>query len=137
MTFRGLHHIGIAVSDLEKTATRWGALFGAVRGPVEEIPERGVRLVHLRFAEGPQIELLAPLGDASPVAKFIESKGEGVQHITVEVDDIEEAVRELSRAGLRLISEKPQTGAGGSQVVFIHPHSLNGVLVEIRQGRRP
>lgn len=137
MKFLGIHHIGIAVSNLEETAARWGALFGAVPGPVEEIPERGVRLVHLGFAEGPQIELLAPLGEASPVSKFIESKGEGIQHITIEVDDIETAIGELSQAGLRLISEKPQIGAGGSQVIFIHPRSLNGVLVEIRQGRKP
>jgi methylmalonyl-CoA/ethylmalonyl-CoA epimerase len=137
MKFLGIHHIGIAVYNLEEGLARWKGLFGAVPGPIEKIPERGVRLAHLRFAEGSQIELLAPLGEASPVAKFIESRGEGIQHITLEVDDIEAAVSELIRAGLRLVSEKPQAGAGGAQVVFIHPRSLNGVLVEIRQGRKP
>ncbi|MFZ2053327.1 MAG: methylmalonyl-CoA epimerase [Candidatus Aminicenantales bacterium] len=137
MKFTGIHHIGIAVTNLEESLTRWATLFGAAPGPVEEIPERGMRLVHLRFAEGSQIELLAPLGEASPVARFLESRGEGVQHVTLEVDDIEAAVAELTRAGLQLVSEKPQTGAGGARVAFIHPRSLNGVLVEIRQGREP
>jgi methylmalonyl-CoA/ethylmalonyl-CoA epimerase len=136
MKFRGIHHIGIAVFNLEESLAKWAALFGATPGRVEDIPERGVRLVHLRFAEGSQIELLAPLGEASPVAKFLESRGEGVQHLTFEVDDIKTALGELTRAGLQLVSEKSQTGAGGAQVAFIHPRSLNGVLVEIRQGRK-
>ena len=137
MKFLGIHHIGIAVADLEESLAKWRDLFGAVPGPVEELPERGVRLAHLRFAAGSEIEMLAPLGEASPIAKFLESRGEGVQHFTIEVDDIEEAVRELTRAGLRLLSEKPQSGGGGAQIVFIHPRSLNGVLVEIRQGGKP
>jgi len=134
MKFKGIHHIGIAVFNLEESLATWAALFGATPGRVEDIPERGVRLVHLRFAEGSQIELLAPLGEASPVAKFLESRGEGVHHLTFEVDDIKTALGELTRAGLQLVSEKSQTGAGGAQVAFIHPRSLNGVLVEIRQG---
>jgi methylmalonyl-CoA epimerase len=137
MKFKGIHHIGIAVSNLEDSLAKWAALFGATPGRVEEIPERGVRLAYLHFAEGSQIELLAPLGEASPLAKFLERRGEGVQHITLEVDDIKTALGELARAGLHLVSEKSQTGAGGAQVAFIHPRSLNGVLVEIRQGEKP
>jgi methylmalonyl-CoA/ethylmalonyl-CoA epimerase len=137
MKFKGIHHIGIAVANLEDSLAKWTALFGAAPGRVEEIPERGVRLVHLRFAEGSQIELLAPLGEASPVARFLESRGEGVQHLTLEVDDIQAALSELTRAGVQFVSEKSQTGAGGAQVAFIHPRSLNGVLVEIRQGGKP
>lgn len=136
MKVKGVHHIGIAVRDLEESLGRWSALFAAEAGPIEEIPERGVRLAHLRFAEGPEIELVAPLGDASPVAKFLESRGEGIQHLTLEVDDIEMAMVELSRAGLRFVSDAPQTGAGGVLVAFVHPRSLSGVLVEIRQGRK-
>ncbi len=135
MKFKGIHHIGIAVVNLEESLARWASLFGAIPGPIEEIPERGVRLVHLRFSEGSEIELLSPLGEKSPVAKFIESRGEGIQHFTLEVDDIEAALSELTLAGLKLVSEKPQAGAGGAQVAFIHPRSLNGVLVEVRQGR--
>lgn len=136
MKFKGIHHIGIAVADLEGSLARWAALFGALPGSVEEIPERGVRLAHLRFAEGSEIELLSPLGEDSPVAKYLEKRGEGVQHFTLEVDDIEAAFRELTEAGLRFVSENPQLGAGGARVAFIHPKSLNGVLVEIRQGRK-
>ncbi len=135
MKFKGIHHIGIAVANLEESLARWVSLFGAVPGPIEEIPERGVRLVHLRFSEGSEIELISPLGEQSPVARFLESRGEGVQHFTLEVDDIEAALSKLTVAGLKLVSEKPQAGAGGAQVAFIHPRSLNGVLVEIRQGR--
>jgi methylmalonyl-CoA/ethylmalonyl-CoA epimerase len=136
MRVQGIHHIGIAVSNLEESLARWRDLFGAVPGPIEEMPESGLRLVHLRFAEGSQIELLAPLGESSPIAKFLASRGEGVQHFTLEVDDIEAALLELTQAGLQLVSEKPQSGAGGARVAFVHPRSLNGVLIEIRQGRK-
>ncbi len=136
MKVRAVHHVGIAVRDLEASLGRWSALFAAQRGPIEEIPERGVRLAHLRFAEGPEIELVAPLGVASPIAKFLEARGEGIHHFTLEVDDIDGAMQELSRAGLSFVSDIPQIGAGGVRVVFVHPRSLNGVLVEIRQGNR-
>jgi methylmalonyl-CoA/ethylmalonyl-CoA epimerase len=137
MRVRGVHHIGIAVRNLEESLRRWSALFAAEPSPIEEIPERGVRLAHLRFAEGPEVELVSPLGDASPVSKFLESRGEGIQHVTLEVDDIEAAMGELNRAGLRFLSDTPQTGAGGGRVAFVHPRTLNGVLVEIRQGQKP
>ena len=136
MKVKGVHHIGIAVRDLEESLKRWSALFAAEPGPIEEIPERGVRLGHLRFAEGPEIELVAPLGAASPVAKFLESRGEGIQHFTLEVDDIETAMRELGQAGLQFVSDTPQIGAGGVLVAFVHPRSLNGVLVEIWQSSK-
>jgi methylmalonyl-CoA/ethylmalonyl-CoA epimerase len=136
MKVKGIHHIGIAVRDLEESLKRWSALFAAEPGPIEEIPERGVRLGHLRFAEGPEIELVAPLGAASPVAKFLESRGEGIQHFTLEVDDIETAMRELGQAGLQFVSDTPQIGAGGVLVAFVHPRSLNGVLVEIWQSSK-
>ena len=137
MRVRGVHHIGVAVRDLETSLARWSALFGATGSPIEEIPERGVRVVHLRFAEGPDIELVAPLGEGSPAARFLESRGEGLQHITLEVDDIAAAMRELGRAGLRFVSDEPQEGSEGALVAFAHPKGLNGVLLELRQGRPP
>ena len=136
MKVKRVHHIGIAVRDLEESLKRWSALFAAEPGPIEEIPERGVRLGHLRFAEAPEIELVAPLGAASPVAKFLESRGEGIQHFTLEVDDIETAMRELDQAGLQFVSDTPQIGAGGGLVAFVHPRSLNGGLGEIWQRRK-
>ncbi len=137
MTFKGVHHIGIAVSNLEETLAKWAALLGAVPGPVEEMPDSGVRSAHLRFPDGSQIEFISPLGDASPVAKFLEKRGEGIHHFTLEVDDIETARAELARAGLEFVSEEPNAGAGGACVAFIHPRSMNGVLLEIRKGRTP
>ncbi len=134
MKVRGIHHIGIAVRDLEEALSRWPALFGVERGPIEELPARGVRLAHLRFAEGPEIELVAPLGADSPVAKFLDARGEGVQHFTIEVDDLQAAMAELRQAGLQFVSDTPQAGSRGVPVAFIHPRCLNGVLVEIRQG---
>jgi methylmalonyl-CoA epimerase len=137
MKIKGVHHIGVAVSDLEGSLSRWAALFGVVGGPIEEVPERGVRLAHLRFAEGPEIELVAPLGEESPVARFLESRGEGIQHITLEVDDLAAAMKDLGQAGLRFLSAAPQEGSGGSWVAFAHPKGLNGVLLELRQGPPP
>lgn len=135
MRVKGIHHIGVAVSDLEASRRRWVALFGAAGSPVEELPSRGVRLVHLRFAEGPEIELVAPLGEGSPVARFLESRGEGLHHITLEVDDIAAAMRDLGRAGLRFVSDEPREGSEGTLVAFVHPKGLNGVLLELRQSR--
>jgi methylmalonyl-CoA epimerase len=134
MRVRGVHHIAVAVRNLEESLSRWAVLFGARRSTIEDLPERGVRLAHLRFVEGPEIELIEPLGDASPVAKFLESRGEGIQHFTFEVDDIAKAMRDLSRAGLKFVSDAPQKGAEGDLVAFVHPKCLNGVLVELRQG---
>jgi methylmalonyl-CoA epimerase len=136
MTIRGIHHIGVAVRNLEEARSRWAALLGAIAGPVEENPARGVRLAELRFAEGPTVELVAPLGEASPVARFLEARGEGIHHLAFEVDDIEAAMAGLRGAGLSFVTEMPQAGAGGSRVAFIHPRSLDGVLVELRQSPR-
>jgi methylmalonyl-CoA/ethylmalonyl-CoA epimerase len=133
MTILGIHHIGVAVRNLEEAVSRWTELFGAGASPVEENPARGVRLAELRFGEGPAVELVTPLGEASPVARFLETRGEGIHHLAFEVDDIDASMAELRQAGLAFISETPQAGAGGSLVAFIHPRTLGGVLVEIRQ----
>ncbi|MDH7512173.1 MAG: methylmalonyl-CoA epimerase [Clostridiales bacterium] len=133
MKIRGIHHIGVAVRNLEESASRWAALFGAERGAVEEIPERGVRVIPLHFPEGPAVELVSPLGEQSAVARFLEKRGEGIHHVTLDVDDIEDAVEKLRKAGLEFITERPQEGAGGSLIIFVHPKSLNGVLLELRE----
>jgi methylmalonyl-CoA epimerase len=136
MKVKGVHHIGVAVRDLEAAVKRWAALLGGQAGPIEELPERGVRLAHLRLAQGTEIELITPLGADSPVARSLDTRGEGIHHFTVDVADIDAAVAELRSAGLRLVSDTPQRGAGGIPVAFVHPHSLNGVLLEIRQGEK-
>ncbi len=133
MTYRGIHHIGVAVADLEASLAKWAALFGARPGPVEVNGERGVRLAVLSFDEGPLVELVAPLDERSTVARFLERRGEGIHHLALEVDDIETALAELRRSGLEVISESPQSGMGGSRIAFVHPRSLGGVLLELRQ----
>jgi methylmalonyl-CoA/ethylmalonyl-CoA epimerase len=133
MRFRGIHHIGVAVRDLEEALSRWASLFGAHAGSIEENSARGVRLAELRFEQGPAVELVTPLGEGSPVAKFLKERGEGIHHFALEVDDLEAAMEELRRGGLAFVSEKPQTGAGGSLIGFIHPRGLDGVLLELRQ----
>jgi methylmalonyl-CoA/ethylmalonyl-CoA epimerase len=133
MKVKAIHHIGIAVENLEESASRWAALFGAECGAIEEIPERGVRVINLHFPEGPAVELVSPLGRQSAVAKFLEKRGEGIHHFTLEVEDIEGTVERLKKAGLELTTDRPQTGGGGSLVVFVHPKSLNGVLLELRE----
>ncbi len=135
MKVKAIDHIGIAVRDLEKSLARWTALFGAENASIEEIAERGVRLAILNFPESPAVELVSPLGETSPLAKFLEERGEGIHHFCFEVEDIEAMMEELKKAGLQLVSEKPQMGAAGSLIAFVHPKSLNGVLVELREAK--
>ncbi|OGD21925.1 MAG: methylmalonyl-CoA epimerase [Candidatus Aminicenantes bacterium RBG_16_63_16] len=133
MIYRGVQHIGVAVRNLEASLAAWETLFGARAGPIEVNFERGVRLAVLSFEEGPEVELVTPLDGNSTVARFLERRGEGLHHLALEVDDIEAAMAELRRNDVELVSETPQSGMGGSRVVFVHPRSLNGVLLELRQ----
>jgi methylmalonyl-CoA/ethylmalonyl-CoA epimerase len=135
MKTKSIDHIGIVVRDLEKNQARWTTLFGARSGPVEDVEERGVRLAKLNFPEGPAVELISPLGDASPLTKFLEDRGEGIHHVCFEVEDIGAMMEELKKAGLEFTSEKPQKGATGSLIAFVHPRSLNGVLLELREDK--
>ena len=128
-----VHHIGIAVRNLEESLARWEALFGVNAGPLEELPERGVRLVHLCFSEGPAIELVSPLGPESPVARFLETRGEGIHHFTLEVEDIEGVMEHLKKAGLQFTEDRPREGAGGSRIAFVQPKTFHGVLLELRE----
>jgi len=133
MIYRGVQHIGVAVRNLEASLAAWETLFGASAGPIEVNPEGGVRLAVLSFEEGPEVELVTPLDGNSTVARFLERRGEGLHHLALEVDDIEAAMAELRRNNVELVTETPQSGMGGSRVVFVHPRSLNGVLLELRQ----
>ncbi len=135
MKIRTIEHIGIAVRDLEKNLSRWKSLFGAGSGPVQEINERGVRLAELKFPEGPAVELISPLGEMSPVAKFLEERGEGIHHFCFEVDDVGTMMDSLKKAGLEFTSEKPLIDGTGSPIAFVHPRSLNGVLLELREAK--
>jgi methylmalonyl-CoA epimerase len=107
-------------------------LFDAVREHHETVPEQGVEAVSLRVGEG-RIELLRPLGEDTPVGRFIASRGPGMHHVAFGVSDIERALRDAHDAGAELIDEEPHPGLFGLQVAFIHPSSVAGVLVEYVQ----
>ena len=127
-----LHHVGIAVSNAEEAAKRFGGLLKLERGRSYELPEFGVKALFLPVGDS-NLELLEPLGDASTVARFLEKRGEGVHHLCFEVDDIERALQEFRDQGAKLIDERPRPGAGGHLVAFVHPKSAHGVLVELKQ----
>ncbi len=128
---RGLHHVGIAVQNLEKATQAYQAL-GLVVEKVETVASEQVRVAFLPVGET-HIELLEPTTPTSPVARFLEKRGPGVHHLCFLVDDVGEAMAAAKGSGLVLLSESPRVGAGGSRVCFIHPKSVGGVLVELWQ----
>lgn len=127
-----IHHIGIAVQDIVEAAQLYTEGLGLALHHIEEIKEQGVKVGFLPLGES-EIELLEPLGEESPIARFLERRGEGIHHICVQVPDIRQAMARLRAFGARLLSDEPQPGAGGSLVVFVHPKSGHGVLLELSQ----
>ncbi|HMF57539.1 MAG TPA: methylmalonyl-CoA epimerase [Pyrinomonadaceae bacterium] len=125
-----LEHIGIATRSLDDALSFWRDALGLEVVDVEEVADQGVRVAMLPVGE-PRIELLEPTGADSPVAKFLEKRGQGIHHIAVRVDDIRATIHRLKEQGARLIDESPRVGAGNCLVAFIHPSSANGVLVEL------
>ena len=125
-------HIGIAVSDLDEALKFWEDAIGVKCHGVEEVAEQKVKTAFLPIKDT-EIELLAGTSEDSPVSKFIEKKGEGIQHIAIRVDDLEATLEELKGKGVRLIDEKPRIGAGGAKIAFVHPKSSRGVLLELCQ----
>lgn len=126
-----VHHIGILVSNLDEATRLYQDCFGAEVDRTEILPERGVKATVLSLAQGPKLELLEPLPDSN-MAKILEKRGEGLHHITFEVDDVDKELSRLSELGVELIDKKARRGLEG-MVAFIHPKSLRGVLVELCQ----
>jgi methylmalonyl-CoA/ethylmalonyl-CoA epimerase len=129
MHARKIHHIGHAVDDIAGAVATYEGLFGAVVEHHETVPEQGVEAVSLRVGAD-RIELLRPLGEDTPVGRFMSSRGPGMHHVAFGVDDIRAALRDAAAAGAELIDEEPHAGLFGLQVAFIHPSSVAGVLVE-------
>lgn len=125
-------HIGIAVRSLEQAGVSYGALFEGAEPHRETVEEQGVDVASYD-ANGVLIELTAATRDDSPIARFIEKRGEGIHHIAFEVDDIGSELERLKAAGVRLINEEPLLGAHGMYIAFAHPSSFNGVLLELCQ----
>ncbi len=125
---KGINHIGIAVKSLDEARR---AYCDGLGGQAEKELHRTADMVALMVEVGEtKLELIEPVGPAGTIAKFIESRGEGIHHICVEVDDIVRAMKDLSDKGFRLIDKEPRQGIEG-KVAFIHPKSMNGVLVEL------
>lgn len=125
-----IDHIGIAVNSIDEGKKLWTDLLGLTFEGSETVEEQKVTTAFFPVGDS-EVELLESTSPDGPVAKFIEKRGEGFQHIALRVDNIEEALRELKDAGIRLIDEKPRTGAGGAKIAFLHPKATNGVLVEL------
>jgi len=128
-----LHHIGVAVANLEEAIRAYRALGLAVE-KVEEVESEKVRVAFLPVGET-HLELLEPTDPASPVARFLEKRGPGLHHLCFAVQDIHKAMASAKAAGLAPLDQAPRPGAGGAQVCFFHPKSTGGVLVELWQDR--
>ena len=127
-----IEHIGIAVKDLEASNALFASLFGVDHYKVEEVVSEGVKTSF--FKAGPnKIELLEATNPESPIAKFIEKKGEGVHHIAFAVTDIVSEIARLKSEGFIVLNETPKKGADNKLVAFLHPKSNNGVLIELCQ----
>ncbi|WP_028888392.1 methylmalonyl-CoA epimerase [Tenacibaculum ovolyticum] len=125
-----IEHIGIAVKDLEKSNELFAALFGEPHYKVEEVASEGVKTSF--FKSGPnKIELLEATKADSPIAKFIEKKGEGIHHIAFAVNDIKAEIKRLQKEGFTVLNEIPKKGADNKLVAFLHPKTTNGVLIEL------
>ena len=124
-------HIGVLVKNLDESAKIYQDFFGATLTEVKIVAEQGVKVGMLSFADGPNIELLEPLPD-SRMAAALEKRGEGVQHISFDVDNIDRELASLADKGVEFIDKKARRGVEG-MVAFIHPKSVSGVLVELCQ----
>src|SRR5437773_10613248 len=130
MESRGIHHLGVAVADLDEAVATYERLFGARLEYRETVPDQGVEAASLRVGED-RVELLASLGEETPVGKFLSKRGPGMHHVAYEVEDVGEALGELAAGGAELIDDRPKRGLFGLEVAFVHPDSVHGVLAEI------
>ena len=127
-----IDHIGIAVKSIDESLKFWEDTLGIKCHGVEEVAEQKVKTAFLPVEET-EIELLEGTSEESPVAKFIAAKGEGIHHLAIRVDNLEEALAELKAKGVRLIDEKPRCGAGGAKIAFLHPKATGGILLELSE----
>ncbi len=125
-----IEHLGIAVKDLESANKTYAALLGAPAYKTETVESEGVKTSFFRTGES-KIELLEATREDSPIANYIAKRGEGIHHIAFLVDNIEAEVTRLKEEGFRVLNETPKLGADNKRVVFLHPKSANGVLVEL------
>lgn len=127
-----IEHIGIAVKDLEESNNLFAKLFNKPHYKIEEVASEGVKTSFFKIGPN-KIELLEATNPESPIAKFIAKKGEGVHHIAYAVTDIRSEIKRLKKEGFTVLNDEPKRGADNKLVVFLHPKSTNGVLIELCQ----
>jgi methylmalonyl-CoA epimerase len=127
---KGIHHLGVAVADLDEAIGSYERLFHAEVEGRETQDEHGVEAVSMRVGAG-HVELLAALGPDTPVGRFLANRGPGMHHVAYEVDDLSGELLRLESEGVQLIDDAPRPGLFGMQVAFIHPDSAHGVLSEL------
>lgn len=125
-----IDHIGIAVKNLDEALKFYTDILGLDLAATEIVEEQKVKVAFLPVGDS-EIELLESTDEDGPIAKYIDKKGQGIQHMALQVDDIEASISEMIEKGIRMIDEKPRYGAGGSKIAFCHPKSTNGILLEL------
>jgi methylmalonyl-CoA/ethylmalonyl-CoA epimerase len=131
-----IDHIGIAVRSLDEAMGFYRDVLGLPLAEVEEVEDQKVRTAIFFTGEG-RVELLEPTSPESPIAKFLEKRGEGIHHMAIRVTDIQAKLAELEAAGAQLIDREPRIGAGGHLIAFVHPKAARGVLLELTQPCSP
>ena len=127
-----IDHLGIAVHSIEEAKKLFQDTLGLEFEGSETVEEQKVTTAFFPVGDS-EVELLESTAPDGPIAKYLEKRGEGIQHIAFRVENIEEALAELKEKGIRLIDEKPRLGAGGAKIAFLHPKSTHGVLIEISE----
>ena len=130
MRAKGIHHLGVAVEDLDDAVETYRKLFGAELERRDMVESQGVEAAAVRMGES-RVELLASLGEETPVGKFLAKRGPGVHHVAYAVGDLRREIADLTEQGVHVIDEEPHRGLFGLEVAFVHPESLHGVLAEL------
>lgn len=125
-----IDHVGVAVKSIEESIKIYTEILGLKVTGIETVEEQKVKTAFIPIGES-EIELLESTAPDGPIAKFIEKRGEGIQHIALRVDNLKQKLDELKQKGVRLIDEKPRIGTGGAKIAFIHPKSTKGILIEL------
>jgi methylmalonyl-CoA epimerase len=127
---KGIHHLGVAVEDLDEAVNTYQRLFGAEVEGRDTLESQGVEAVAVRLGES-RVELLASLGEDTPVGRFLARRGPGMHHVAYAVDDLPQGLADLAGQGVHVIDDVPRPGLFGMQVAFVHPESVHGVLAEL------
>jgi methylmalonyl-CoA/ethylmalonyl-CoA epimerase len=127
---QGIHHVGVAVDDLDIAIATYERLFGATVELRRTVEEQGLEAAAVRMGRG-RVELLSALGEDTPVGRFLASRGPGMHHVAYEVPDVGAALTALQAEGVQLVDERPRIGIFGHEIAFLHPDSVHGVLSEV------